>query len=529
MNTESSQPVTALRRFVFVFPMASGHLNPSLPISRSLVKLGHEVHYLCSEQMREAIEDTGATFHSEVEILRELYTGRGNDGLTVLLMLMKEHRLEKKPLMIGYMTLNHVMLELQLPGLVRFLREMKPSAVVYCPLSSEPACWAAKLLSIPCVGLLTTAGPGSWLPAITEMCAQEKMTLADLDSEIRNCEADLAACGRLQAEYGLDGLEGLAKPYGRFPHLAHTAITLVTTSEDLFDPMTPELQRAYELDGASFVGVGPLLDMAGAKRAAGHKAQAEHWPEKGLLQASTTDVVERVRAAQSAGRAVVLASMGTVITGDFVWEIRSQGVNGEPRGLTGRELCRSAWGAVFDSFGSEHADEGPLLIISLGPQSDPLGELLAPANALCMPEVPQVEILKAGVDVFLTHGGQNSFTEALVSAVPVVVCPGFGDQQVNARKAVDLGVGLKVDRPDPDAGAEAEAVARYRLDIADALREVFAGRHRKSFKAAAARCAENLRATGGVPHAVKLVLTVAEGQTPKVTVSATAVAARAGA
>ena len=29
-------------RFAFVFPMASGHINPSLPVARGLVKLGHE-------------------------------------------------------------------------------------------------------------------------------------------------------------------------------------------------------------------------------------------------------------------------------------------------------------------------------------------------------------------------------------------------------------------------------------------------------------------------------------------------------
>ena len=29
-------------RFAFVFPMASGHINPSLPIARALGRLGHE-------------------------------------------------------------------------------------------------------------------------------------------------------------------------------------------------------------------------------------------------------------------------------------------------------------------------------------------------------------------------------------------------------------------------------------------------------------------------------------------------------
>ena len=61
MQTQSS------RSFAFIFPLASGHINPSLAIARSLVQQGHDVHYLCREQMREAIQDTGAVFHSDIE------------------------------------------------------------------------------------------------------------------------------------------------------------------------------------------------------------------------------------------------------------------------------------------------------------------------------------------------------------------------------------------------------------------------------------------------------------------------------
>ena len=36
-------------------------------------------------------------------------------------------------------------------------------------------------------------------------------------------------------------------------------------------------------------------------------------------------------------------------------------------------------------------------------------------------ELRQVDLLRLGVDVFLTHGGQNSFMEALSTGVPMVV------------------------------------------------------------------------------------------------------------
>merc|ERR1711877_68397 len=104
-------------------------------------------------------------------------------------------------------------------------------------------------------------------------------------------------------------------------------------------------------------------------------------------------------------------------------------------------------------------------MLALGPQPNALGDLVPPPNAICVPVLPQVDLLKAGIDIFLTHGGQNSFTEALANNTPVVVCPGFGDQPVNAQKAVDIGVGLKVDRPDCDPGRAHEVAAVYRTDV----------------------------------------------------------------
>ena len=49
-------------RFAFCFPMATGHLNPSLPVAQALRNLGHEVHYLSRKEMEPMIQSTGATF-----------------------------------------------------------------------------------------------------------------------------------------------------------------------------------------------------------------------------------------------------------------------------------------------------------------------------------------------------------------------------------------------------------------------------------------------------------------------------------
>ena len=123
--------------------------------------------------------------------------------------------------------------------------------------------------------------------------------------------------------------------------------------------------------------------------------------------------------------------------------------------ISGRDLCRAVWGGTFEASGDA------LVVAALGWQPDALGDLQVASNVLCVNSFAQVEVLRSGVDVFVTHGGQNSFTEALSCGTPVVVCPGFGDQEVNAAKAVRLGVGLKVDRPKIASAPASQAAAQH--------------------------------------------------------------------
>jgi len=507
-------PGSAPKCFAFVFPMASGHINPSLPVARSLVEAGHEVHYLCRPQMREAIEDTGATFHSDVEHEPELYEGREVDLLGALKSLKQEYGLENENFADSAFRFKMPMIEMMLPGVIRWLRSLHPCAVAYCPVMNEEAGFAAQFLGIPSVALLTLAGAGSVPAAFREFLASSNSSEESIRCVLEAYEPSRGAIDRLNKEYGLTlSYTPNLKPLGRLDVLKHSVTTLVTTSEILQDPMSAEIAEAYAQEGVRFEAVGPLLDKEGAKRAAGHKFEDSHAdgktaPEAGHGDGDTAGLLRQVQAARTAGRPVVLVSMGTVITGDSTlgWEGRVVGADGKERGLTGRELCRAAWGAAFDALGSGSTEEGPLLVVSLGPQPEALGDLVPPANAVCLPVLPQVDILRAGVAAFLTHGGQNSFMEGLVTAAPLVVCPGFGDQPVNARKAEAFGVGLQVPRPDPEEGDEAAAAAQYRSDVATALLRVMS---ETAFSEAAAGCAEQLRQEGGVPRAVEIMLAAA--------------------
>ena len=71
-----------------------------------------------------------------------------------------------------------------------------------------------------------------------------------------------------------------------------------------------------------------------------------------------------------------------------------------------------------------------------------LGHL--PDNFQVYPTVPQVSVLKRA-SVFVTHGGMNSVSEALVCGVPMVVIPFMADQPTNARRIEELGLGRQLD------------------------------------------------------------------------------------
>jgi UDP:flavonoid glycosyltransferase YjiC (YdhE family) len=64
-----------------------------------------------------------------------------------------------------------------------------------------------------------------------------------------------------------------------------------------------------------------------------------------------------------------------------------------------------------------------------------------PANWTVHGKVDQQEVLSRA-DVFVTHGGSNSFHEAVLSGVPMVVAPFFGDQMLTGTRVEELGIGV---------------------------------------------------------------------------------------
>ena len=100
-------------------------------------------------------------------------------------------------------------------------------------------------------------------------------------------------------------------------------------------------------------------------------------------------------------------------------------------------------------------NEDVTVIMSVGKDFDiaKLGNL--PENFIVRNHIPQVAVLKQA-SLFITHGGMNSVSEAMVSGVPMVVIPFVSDQPANARQVEKLGLGK---------------VLNYKVVTADTLRD----------------------------------------------------------
>lgn len=88
-------------------------------------------------------------------------------------------------------------------------------------------------------------------------------------------------------------------------------------------------------------------------------------------------------------------------------------------------------------------DENVTVIMSVGKtfQIEKLG--MIPDNFCVYDSVPQISVLKQA-DVFITHGGMNSVSEALVCGVPMLVVPFMTDQPTNARRIEEIGAVLNL-------------------------------------------------------------------------------------
>jgi len=127
-------------------------------------------------------------------------------------------------------------------------------------------------------------------------------------------------------------------------------------------------------------------------------------------------------------------------------------------------------------------------ILSVGEQVDPdaLGPL--PPNVSVHQRVDQMAVLSAA-DVFLTHCGMNSVSEALWYGVPLLLFPQTPEQAGVAARVKELGAGLLLETDAPQA-------------IGAALDRLLG---EDGFRKAAQALSEDLRRCGGAPEAARVI------------------------
>jgi MGT family glycosyltransferase len=135
-------------------------------------------------------------------------------------------------------------------------------------------------------------------------------------------------------------------------------------------------------------------------------------------------------------------------------------------------------------------------IVSKGPRHDEYE--LAP-NMWGAEFLPQTRVIPL-VDLVITHGGNNTVTEAFHFGKPMVLLPLFWDQHDNAQRVQETGFGVRLDTYTFSDGQMRDALARLFDDDAlrdrlDAIGSTIRGRN------GVAAAAERIEAAGG-PHAV---------------------------
>jgi UDP:flavonoid glycosyltransferase YjiC (YdhE family) len=126
----------------------------------------------------------------------------------------------------------------------------------------------------------------------------------------------------------------------------------------------------------------------------------------------------------------------------------------------------------------------------MGPRHD---ELTLGANMWGAEFVPQTTLLPM-VDLVITHGGNNTTTEAMHFGKPMVLLPIFWDQHDNAQRVHERGYGVRLD------------TYRYTDDeMVQALRDMSTPEVRARAEAAGRR----IRAADGVRRAADLIEAVA--------------------
>ncbi|MEC0128368.1 macrolide family glycosyltransferase [Paenibacillus pabuli] len=399
-----------MARVLVVITPAEGHVNPSLGLVTQLANNGEEVIYVCTEEYRSRIEQTGA------QLMTYPFPQDAFSHDPVLKPQEYKHAYQFIYMMVGGIIRRVI------PEVLRVIENQKFDYLIFDSLMGWGGTILAEKLGIPAVCSIAS------FAFVDPLGAGEGMNEKETDTDTKELyEATMKITHELAQEFqvSIPAIEEIPAHAGR--------LKLVYTSR-YFQPQAEKLDPSFIFTGPSII---PRQDAPTFSFELLH----ERHPH------------------------TVYIAMGTILN----------------KNLDFYQLCFEALGDL------------PLnVVLSSGKYTDmePLADQI-PSNFIVRPYIAQLEMLQH-TDVFITHAGMNSTSEALYYNVPLVMIPLTSDQPLVANRVQELGAGITLNKHNLSA-----------TDLREALSEVLSN---PSYKQQACLIGESLRQSGGYKRAAEMIM-----------------------
>lgn len=339
-----------MSKILFINSNLHGHINPTLPVVKELVRRGEEVYYFSTVELKQKIEATGAFF---------MDYGTGFDQFHQNFRPHGNH---------PFYTLMEYMLALDRAAVRIILKKtegMKFDLILHDVMFGGGNIIADKL-KLPAIASCSSF-------VLDKLPVPPRMLEPGFHPQLDCLYEELKEA---QAEWQTDQLQ-ISDIFFK-----KAKMVIVYTSR-FFQPMSDNYDNNFRF-------VGPSV------------TDREEAPDFQLDESGT--------------KKLVYISMGTVLN-----------------------RCADFYNKCFDAFPGHNFQ----VIMSIGNRTEIASLQQIPDNFIVRNYIPQLEVL-GHMDVFISHGGLNSVSEAFYYGVPVIAIPLVNDQPAVARRLTELGAGLEL-------------------------------------------------------------------------------------
>jgi len=399
-----------MARVLVVITPAEGHVNPSLGLVTQLIDSGEEVVYVCTEEYRSRIEQTGA------QLITYPFPQDAFSHDPVLKPQEYKHSYQFIYMMVGGI------IRRMIPEVLRVIENQKFDYLIFDSLMGWGGTILAEKLGIPAVCSIAS------FAFVDPLGAGQGLNEKEMDTNTKELyEATMKITRELAQEFqvSIPAMEEIPAHAGR--------LKLVYTSR-YFQPQAEKLDNSFIFTGPSII---PRQDAPTFS----FELLRERYPQ------------------------TVYIAMGTILN----------------KNLDFYQLC-------FEAFGDLPVN----VVLSSGRYTDmePLADRI-PHNFIVKPYIAQLDMLQH-TDVFITHAGMNSTSEALYYNVPLVMIPLTSDQPLVANRVQELGAGITLNKHNLSA-----------TDLREVLAEVLSN---PFYKQQAYLIGESLRQAGGYKRAAEMIM-----------------------